>query len=227
MAFKVLAVDDDAVTLKLIKETASLVGLEVLVFNSGLEAERQTRQQKFDGAFVSNSASGMDGFELVKGMRESPSNKLAPIVMLTSVGDVATMRKAFQVGVTFFLSKPCDPKRLRGLLNAMRGQMLLEKRRYARLPLRTIVQCRVGNNTFKTLSVDLSQSGMLLEAAGPLNVGAEADLQFDLPDNAGHLNIHGKVVRTDANNRPAVQFGTLSPQDRKALSDFISGMVKG
>jgi CheY-like chemotaxis protein len=226
MALKILAVDNDADTLKLLKETAELLRLEVVASSSGLEAAQQVRHQKFDGAFVGSSIPGMDGFALVQLMRDSQSNRLVPIVMLTDYGDAKTMRKAFAAGVTFFLNKPLDPNRLQGLLGAMRGQMLEERRRYARLPLRTVVQCRAGKNQFKTLSVDVSQRGMLLEASGGLGVGDEAELLFELPDIAGRMNPRATVVRKEPNDRTAVQFVTLSPQDRKALSDFISEELK-
>lgn len=225
MALKILAVDNEAEALKLIKETAESLAYEVVTFNSGLEASHHINHQKFDGALVNASIPYMDGFVLVQLMRGSPSNSRVPIVMLTDFGDVKTMRKAFEAGVTFFLSKPLDPKRLKGLLGIMRGQMLEERRRYVRLPLRTIVQYRVGNNQFKTLSVNVSQRGMLLEPSGGLDVGQEADLSFNLTGIEGQLNLRVTVVRKEANNQLGVRFLSLSPQDEKALSDFIAGNI--
>jgi CheY-like chemotaxis protein len=227
MALKILAVDNEAEALKLIKETAELLGYEVATFNSGLEASHHINHQKFDGALVNASIPYMDGFVLVQLMRGSPSNSRVPIVMLTDFGDVKTMRKAFEAGVTFFLSKPLDPKRLKGLMNIMRGQMLEERRRYARLPLRTIVQYRVGSKQFKTLSVNVSQKGILLEPSGGLDVGQEAEFAFELPNIAGQLNPRGAVVRKEANSQMGVRFLSLSPQDEKALADFIAGNVIG
>jgi DNA-binding response OmpR family regulator len=227
MALKILAVDNEAEALKLIKETAETMGYEVVTFNTGLEAAGHLKKQKIDGALVSASIPYMDGFVLVQLMRGSPSNSRVPIVMLTDFGDAKTMRKAFEAGVTFFLSKPLDPKRLKGLMTIMRGQMLEERRRYARLPLRTIVQYRAGKNQFKTLSVNVSQRGMLLEPSAGLSVGREVELLFELPNIPGQLNPRATVVRKEANNQMGVRFSSLSPQDEKALSDFISGSVTG
>jgi CheY-like chemotaxis protein len=227
MALRILAVDNEADALKVIKEVAQQVGHEVVAFNSGLEAAHQVHHQKFDGAFVGASIPYMDGFVLVQLMRSSPSNSHVPVVMLTDFGDANTMRKAFEAGVTFFLNKPLDPKRLHALLGGMRGQMLKERRRYVRLPLRTIVHCRGEKAQSKTVSVNVSRTGMLLEASAGLGVGQKIELLFELPDLAGLLNPSAVVVRKEPNDRTAVRFASLSRQDDKALSDFISGIVKG
>jgi CheY-like chemotaxis protein len=226
MAFKILAVDKDADALRVIKEAAGPLGHEVVVLNSGLEAANQVNCQKFDGAFIGASLPHMDGFAVTQLMRSSLTNRRVPIVMLTDSGDAKTMRKAFAAGVTFLLNKPLDLQHLQALLGSMRGQMLNEKRRYVRLPVRTMVYCHPGETQSKTLSVNVSQSGMLLEASGGLKVGHEEELLFELPDTAGQLSPIASVVRKEPNGRTAVRFAALSPRDRKALSDFVAGIVK-
>ena len=227
MAIKILAVDSEDEVLKLIKEVAEMQGCEVLAFKTGLEAANQAQHQKFDGAFVGSSIPYMDGFVLVELMRKSPSNNRVPIVMLTDVGDVKTMRRAFQVGVTFFLSKPVDSKRMRGLFAGIRGAMISERRRYARLPLNTIVQCTMDKKQTKTVSVNVSQTGILVEGAAGLTVGQAVELQFELPGVPGKLLPRANVVRIEAGNRTALRFLSLSPQDKQALADFIAGSIKG
>lgn len=227
MALKILAVDNDEEVLKLIREVAGLQGCEVSAFKTGLEAAHQVHHQKYDGAFVGASIPYMDGFVLVQLMRSSPSNNRVPIVMLTDYGDVKTMRRAFEAGVTFFLNKPLDPKRMKGLLTGMRGAMLVERRRYARLPLRTIVQYSAEKKQSKALSVNVSQTGMLLESSGGLSLGQAAELLFELPDIPGKLNPRANVVRKEPSDRTAVRFQKLSPEDQKALADFIAGIVIG
>ncbi|MGE5325400.1 MAG: response regulator [Deltaproteobacteria bacterium] len=227
MGLRILAVDNEDDVLKLIKGLAEAQGCEVLAYKTGLEAANQSQHQKFDGAFVGASIPYMDGFVLVELMRKSPSNNRVPIVMLTEFGDVKTMRRAFQAGVTFFLNKPLDPKRMKGLLASMRGAMLVEKRRYARLPLRTIVQCTADKRQTKTLSVNVSQTGILLEASEGLAVGQAAELNFELPDITGQLNPRANVVRIEPAGRTGLRFLSLSPQDKQALADFIAGNIKG
>ena len=227
VAMRILAVDNEDGILKLIKDVAEAQGCEVTTFKTGLEAANQAHHQKFDGVFLGSSIPSMDGFVLAELMRKSPSNSRVPIVMLTELGDVKTMRRAFQAGVTFFLNKPLDLKRMKGLLASMRGAMLVERRRYARLPLRTIVQYTAEKKQSKALSVNVSQTGLLLESSGGLTVGQAADLLFELPDIARQLNPRANVVRIEPAGRTAMQFLSLSPQDKQALFDFIAGNIKG
>jgi CheY-like chemotaxis protein len=227
MAMKILAVDNEDEVLKLIKDVAEAQGCEVSIFKTGLEAANQAQHQKFDAAFVGTSIPYMDGFVLTDLMRKSPSNNRVPIVMLTDFGDVQTMRRAFKVGVTFLLSKPVDPKRMKGLFAGIRGAMIAERRRYARLPLNTIVQCTMDKKQTKTLSVNVSQTGILVEGAAGLTVGQAVELIFELPGVSGKLTPRANVVRIEAGSRTALQFLSLSPQDKQALADFIAGNIKG
>jgi DNA-binding NtrC family response regulator len=101
--------------------------------------------------------------------------------MLTGDGDVGTMQKAFKAGITFFLNKPVTQERLNALVAAMRGPMLKEKRRYARLPFRVEVACQLGTRRFKAESVNISEGGILLDGSGGASVGEELNLEFTLP----------------------------------------------
>jgi hypothetical protein len=91
--------------------------------------------------------------------------------------------------------------------------MLKDGRRYARPPLRAIVNCRTDKLQFKSMSVHVSQTGMLLETSGGLDVGQEAELQFELPDITGQLNPRAAVVRkeqeTDSRTKCGPPYGVL------------------
>src|SRR4029077_9667781 len=123
-----------------------------------------------------------NGFELTQLVRASPSNSKVPIVMLTGMDDVGTMRKGFQAGITFFLGKPITKDRVVSIVNIMRGVMLNEKRRHARLPLRTTVTCQLKEASFQSQSVNLGSGGMLLETSAETSLGQEIDLKFMIAD---------------------------------------------
>jgi len=227
VVMKILVVDNDPDALKVVKDLAESLGYEAVALNSSLKAAELINLQKLDGAFINASTPYMDGFVLVRLLRYSTSNTAVPIVMLSEFGDAQAMRKAFEAGVTFFLSKPIDTKKLRALLNGMRGQMLKDKRTYVRLPVRTIVNCSAMTTQFKSLSVNVSRRGILLETSGGLDVGQQAALQFTLPDIEGHLTPGAIVVRKEPSDRIAAEFKVLGPQDNRALENFITGVVKG
>jgi len=226
MALKLLVVDDEADVLKVVKSLLESIGYEVLALTDSMEAARRVDRQKFDGIFLDARMPQLDGFELARRIRNSPSNSSVPIVMLTGYDDVQTMRAGFRAGITFFLGKPPDVNRLMGLLKPMQWAMLREKRSYIRLPLRTVVNCKADKHQFTCTSLNIGEGGMLLDCSGGLQVGDEVELRFSLPQNPEVLNPRAKVVRKHPPDRMAIQFVELCPGEPKAIQNFIAGVVK-
>lgn len=226
MSMKLLVVDDDADVLRAVKTLLESLSYEVLALTDSREALKRVERQKFDGVFIDAHMPYVDGFELVRQIRASASNSSVPIVMLTGYDDVQTMRAAFKAGITFFLGKPTSLKQLSGLLRVMNEAMLREKRSYVRLPLRTVVTCRTAKGQFTSPSVNIGEGGMLLESTGGLEAEQEIELQFSLPQAPAPVSPVAKVIRKEPPNRIAVQFVTISRDDRKVIQDYIAGVVK-
>ena len=108
----------------------------------------------------------------------------------------------------------------------LRGVILGEKRRTARLSLATAVVCRTGEREHNLLSRDICEGGMLLETGNGLTVGEEMDLQFTLPEVAQPLKLRAKAVRRELPNRIAVAFQTLPPEYGQAIRSYIATRVE-
>jgi len=54
----------------------------------------------------------------------------------------------------------------------------------------------------------------------------ELELRFSLPRVREVLNPGAQIVRRGPADRFAVRFIALSPEDRKAIQDYIGGIVK-
>jgi len=226
MALKLMIVDDEPEVLKVLKALLESLGYEVLALSDSREAAQRAERQKLDGIFVDAHMPHMDGPELVRRIRKSTSNSSVPIVMLTGYDDVETMRAGFRAGITFFLAKPPQLTHLAGVLKPLHGAMLREKRSYIRLPLRTIVNCRTEKAQFTSASLNIGEGGMLLEQSGGLEVGQEVELRLSIPQRQDLLNPRARVVRKEPSDRIAVQFTELSPEDHRAIQDYIGGAVK-
>jgi len=220
-----MVIDDEPVVLKAFKAIVESLGFEVLTVVDSGEAARRLTTEKFDGIFLDARMPHPDGFELTQTVRSSSINSSVPIVMLTGYGDAETMRKGFEAGVTFFMSKPIRPERLSGILRVMHGPMLREKRRHARLPFTTTVTCKIGNQVVKSDSVNISEGGLLLAGSGGMEVGQELDLEFVMPQSSRPLQARAKVVRKEPPDRFGVQLLTLDPEDREAIWRYITGRI--
>jgi CheY-like chemotaxis protein len=251
MSLKILVVDDEPTVLKLIKSIVEPLGYEVLGLADSRQAACRLESERFDGVVFDIRMPHLDGYELARRARASPLNGGAPVVMITGLNDIDTMRKCFSLGVSFFLNKPFTCEQLYSLFSAARGSMLRERRRHVRLPFCTTVECtfgKLGERHFRTVSLNLAESGMLLEPSGGLEVGQEVVLEFTLPqargaqeaaakqpkgfsfaeppaDGSGLRTIRAQVVRKAPRDRIAVQFTDLSAANRELIQRYIMGRV--
>ena len=229
MAMKLLLVDDEAPILDVLKATLEPLGSQVLALTDGRQAERQIESHKFDGIIVDVHMPHPDGFELTRQARSSGLNSNVPIVMLTGYDDVETMREGFKAGATCFLGKPITRERIYNLMNALRGPILTQKRRHARLPYKTKVQCQwgaIGDRHFVAESVNVGEGGMLLEPSAGLQTGQEIMLEFAMPTLDRPLRIKGRVLRLEPPQRFAVEFCDGSVRDHEAIQYFVRGRIQ-
>ncbi len=224
-ALRILLVDNEPGVLKAVTDLTQSLGYEVVAFKDSLEAAECVNLQKFDGAIVSTSTPYMNGFVLVRFIRFSTSNSSVPSVMVSRAADAQTMRKPFEAGATFFVSKPIDAKKLQGVLSVMHGQMLKEKRSYVRVPIQIPVVCSAEGNQFQCRSVNVSLRGILLEISGGPEVGQAIEVQFTLPSGEARLSPSASIVRKEPRGRMALQFTVLGADDHWALESYIAGLV--
>ena len=179
---KILLVDDEPDICKLIKTLLEPLGVEVHTLSDSREAALILERDKFDGIMLDVAMPGLDGFQLARRIRSTPPNQHAPIIMLTGMDDVETMRRAFEAGVTFFLGKPVSREKIYAIFRTARGAMLAERRRTGRLPYRTAVNVAWEAQRFNSTSINISEGGMALEGSGPAAVGDVLTLEFSMPE---------------------------------------------
>ncbi len=226
MPFRLMLVDDDAAVLDVVQSIVQDLDCEILAYTDSREAAESISRQKLHAAFVDLRMPHIDGLELTRRIRRSPSNSKIPVVMITGQGDANTLREGFAAGVSFFLNKPISRVRVRGLVNALLTSMLSEQIGYTRLPFCAVVECSVNEKKFPAVSVDLSRSGMLLERATGLQQGATLQMEFELPNTGQVLKIRARVVRVANPDRVGVEFMSLSSKDRDLLYNYIRQRMK-
>lgn len=226
VAMRILVVDDEPQVLEVFRRLVEQLDCEVVALTDSREAARRINVEKFDGIALDAVMPHLDGLELTRRIRASRSNCEVPIILFTGQDTVEMMRRGFQAGITFFLAKPLSSEKLRGLIGAAQGAMLQERRRYVRLPFRTVVDCRCAGKNCKARSVDVAKGGIMLESDGGMEAGQIVGLEFVLPGTREPLNLLGKVTREEGPNRVAIEFIDPEPKDRKALERFITAGTK-
>lgn len=229
MKLKIIAVDDELAVLDMMKTTLETRGYEVLAIADSRAALKRLEVEKVDGLFLDVRMPHLDGFELTRRVRASKLNGKVPIIMLTGSDDGGTMRKGFDMGVSFFLGKPFTRERFYNLLGATKGAMAQEHLRYIRVPLRAAVECNWGDNaggSFKSDSQDISEGGMRLDSLAGLEVGQRIGLAFCRPDTLQRLSVDAQAVRKVPFDGIGVKFIALPRGEKAVIQQYISARAK-
>ena len=109
MRKRILVVDDDEMNLK---RTRMILEkhYSVLTADSGQEALKKIKYQKFDLILLDIAMPVMDGLETFKRMKESHLE--IPVIFLTASGYEDDVRTAISLGAVNYLKKPFFPDEL-------------------------------------------------------------------------------------------------------------------
>jgi DNA-binding response OmpR family regulator len=104
---RILIADDDENARALLGTTLSALGYEPEAVESGVEAI-VSLNQGFDLVLLDVSMPGMDGFEVVRRIREHPEHGDVPIIMVTGMASREDRLMAAEAGANDFIAKPVD-----------------------------------------------------------------------------------------------------------------------
>jgi len=120
---QILVVDDDQNIQVLVKTILSQKDYRVTTASNGEEALEILKKEKFQAIIVDAMMPVMDGNTLARKIKESPSTKDVPIIMITASKEVDMVKKSFSSGCVLFLPKPFTASSLLSLI-----QLILNKK---------------------------------------------------------------------------------------------------
>jgi hypothetical protein len=163
---------------------------------------------------------------LTQRIRRSPSNAKIPVAMLSARADQGDIARGFKAGATFFLAKPFGANELERLLNATRGAMLEDRRRYQRVPTNIPTLCEWGRKRgakrIAGRSINVSSNGLLLKLTPAPEAGVAVSVELLLPGQQKALVLKGVVTRSGPGDHVAVRFVYLAKEQRERLENFVS-----
>ncbi len=109
---RILVVDDYPVSLNLLKKLFK-DEYQVLTAVDGEAALTICQSNPPDLVLMDVLMPGMDGFEVVRRLREQPATAQMPVIFVTSLTDDDARLKGMELGAVDFVSKTSDPKALR------------------------------------------------------------------------------------------------------------------
>lgn len=105
---RVLIVDDDPSIRFLMREALRNGGFEVAEADNGADGLALFRTFRPEIVLLDIQMPHLDGFGTITEIRQQPTGKTVPIVMVTGIDDAASIRRAFDAGATDFMVKPIN-----------------------------------------------------------------------------------------------------------------------
>ena len=106
MGRMILVVDDSATVRKFVSVSLEMQGFDVTAACDGMDALEQLPKKKYDLVITDLNMPNMDGFELIKALRESNDFHDLPVIILTSLSDEANKDEGAKLGVASYVVKP-------------------------------------------------------------------------------------------------------------------------
>lgn len=119
---KILVIDDDLAINELIRVNLELAYYTVISAFDGNKGYALAKQEEPDLIVLDVMMPEVDGYTVAKRIRENPSTKDIPIIMLTALNMLQNKAQGFNIGVDDYLCKPFEMEEL-----LMRVKALLKR----------------------------------------------------------------------------------------------------
>jgi pilus assembly protein CpaE len=122
MAEKILIVDDDVETLRLVGLMLQRQGYEIASASNGAQALSMAQREMPDLIVLDVMMPDMDGYQVTSTLRQMPGTALTPILMFTAKSQVDDKVAGYDAGVDDYLTKPVHPAELVAHIKALLGR---------------------------------------------------------------------------------------------------------
>ena len=115
-----MIVDDQADALRLVQLRLEKAGMDCVPLKDGKSAlEFLEKDQAIDVVILDIMMPMMDGYEVCRRMKATPTVQDIPIVFLTAKLEQSDKIQGLEIGGHDYLTKPVDPQRLRQMIGVL------------------------------------------------------------------------------------------------------------
>lgn len=160
MTEKILIVDDDVETLRLVGLMLQRQGYQIVAANNGTQAISMARSEDPDLIILDVMMPDMDGYQVTKELRKDAQLAETPILMFTAKSQVDDKVAGYNVGVDDYLTKPVHPAELIAHLKSLLSRTRIRQQTAPTPPsgyIIGVVGCKGGLGT-STLTLNLATS---------------------------------------------------------------------
>jgi len=125
---KILIVDDDEKNVVLLTIKMKREGYEVASVSNGIEALERVRTFSPDVILMDVMMPRMNGYEVLKALKDDESTRYIPVIMLTGLGEVENKVQGFDVGAEDYITKPFSLREVSARVRSLLRVRALQKR---------------------------------------------------------------------------------------------------
>ncbi|MGA3230877.1 MAG: response regulator [Candidatus Binatus sp.] len=115
---QIMVVDDDQDTVAILAHHLRREGFVPIQANSGAQCLKLVHENEVDVILLDLMMPEMDGFEVVKALRDNAETAEIPIIMITARDDLDARAEGMRLGVSDFLAKPVFRRQLASRVRA-------------------------------------------------------------------------------------------------------------
>jgi DNA-binding response OmpR family regulator len=109
MPEKILIIDDDVDTLRLVGLMLQRQGYQISAAPNGSQGLTKALEERPDLILLDVMMPDMDGYEVTRRLRKNPATATIPILMFTAKTQLDDKVTGFEVGADDYLTKPTHP----------------------------------------------------------------------------------------------------------------------
>ncbi len=218
MTLQSLLVSKDDYSAEVLSRALANFAIAVERFSELEIALHRLGEQRFDCLIVDFD----DADTALQLLQMATQPKPAALISIALLSDENSVRQILITGAKFILHKPVSSEQATATLRAATALLRRERRRSFRVPVQAPVQVALsGGDQIEGIMLDLSQTGMDLLAAQPLERCAQIGLRFTLPDGSLEVDTHGEIAWANPNGQSGVRFLDLPESQVEKLKTWL------
>jgi len=219
MIFHALLVLTDDSTAERLRQILAEFQVESEYCSESHVATQKLAERRYDAVIVDLEDQSAAA-SILEQVRQSQISKNA--VTISLLDDKSLVRRAFGMGANFILYKPVADEPARASLRAAIAILKRERRRTFRVPVQLPVTLSWhGAPEVEGIMLDLSENGMDVLSAQPLQQSQALHVHFSLPD-LSQIGATGQVAWANSNGQAGVEFVDFPDGQKQIVQDWLS-----
>ncbi|MCZ6690552.1 MAG: response regulator [Planctomycetota bacterium] len=105
---KILVIDDDRVLLEIVGDMVRRAGFQAQVTDNPMSGMEAAKKDNVSLVLLDVMMPEMDGFEVLKALKEDEGTSAIPVIMLTSQDEIKSFAEAHDLGAVDYIPKPFE-----------------------------------------------------------------------------------------------------------------------